>query len=40
MFESAVDKSRPDTDSIKAAIPREELDPGAEFQRGWHLRIK
>jgi hypothetical protein len=40
MLESAVDESRPDTDTIKAAIQREEEVPGAELRRGWHLRIK
>jgi hypothetical protein len=40
MIESAVEESRPDTDSIKAAILREEQVPGAELRRGWHLRIK
>jgi len=40
MLESAVGESRPDTDTIKAAILREEQVPGAELRRGWHLRIK
>jgi hypothetical protein len=40
MLESTVEESRPDTDSIKAAILREEQVPGAELRRGWHLRIK
>ena len=40
ILESAVEESRPDTDSIKAAILREEQVPGAELRRGWHLRIK
>ena len=40
MLESTVGESRPDTDTIKAAIQREELVPGAELRRGWHLRIK
>jgi hypothetical protein len=40
MIESTVEESRPDTDTIKAAILREEEVPGAELQRGWHLRIK
>jgi len=40
MLESAVEESRPDTDSIRAAIQREEEVPGAELRRGWHLRIK
>jgi len=40
MLESAVEESRPDMDSIKAAIQREENIPGAELRRGWHLRIK
>jgi hypothetical protein len=40
MLESAVEESRPDTDSIKAAILHEERVPGAELRRGWHLRIK
>ena len=40
MLENTVEESRPDTDSIKAAIQREEDIPGAELRRGWHLRIK
>jgi len=40
MLESIVEESRPDMDSIKAAILREEQVPGAELRRGWHLRIK
>ena len=40
MIESAVEESRPDTDTIKSAIQREEQVPGAELRRGWHLRIK
>ena len=40
MIESAVEESRPDTDTIKAAIQREEQVPGAELGRGCHLRIK
>ena len=40
MLESTVGESRPDTDTIKAAIQREEQVPGAELLRGWHLRIK
>jgi hypothetical protein len=40
MFESTLEESRPDTDSIKAAILHEEQVPGAELRRGWHLRIK
>jgi hypothetical protein len=40
MLESSVGESRPDTDTIKAAIQREEQVPGAELRRGWHLRIR
>jgi len=40
MLENAVEESRPDTDSIKAAIQREEIVPGAELLRGSHLRVK
>ena len=40
ILEYTVEDSRPDTDSIKAAILREEQVPGAELRRGWHLRIK
>jgi hypothetical protein len=40
MLESSVGESRPDTDTIKAAIQHEEEVPGAELRRGWHLRIK
>ena len=40
MLEGTVEESRPDTDSIKAAILHQEDVPGAELRRGWHLRIK
>ena len=40
MLEGTVEESRPDTDSIKAAILHEKQVPGAELRRGWHLRIK
>ena len=40
MLESTVEESRPDTETIKAAILHEEQVPGAELRRGWHLRIK
>jgi hypothetical protein len=40
MLESTLEESRPDTDSIKAAILHEEQVQGAELRRGWHLRIK
>jgi hypothetical protein len=40
MLERTVEESRPDTDSIKAAIQHEEEVPGAELRRGSHLRIK
>jgi hypothetical protein len=40
MLECSVEESRPDTESIKATILREEEVPGAELRRGWHLRIK
>ena len=40
MLEGTVEESRPDTDSIKAAILHEDRVPGAELRRGWHLRIK
>ena len=40
MLEGTVEESRPDTDSIKAAILHEDQVPGAELRRGWHLRIK
>ena len=39
MLDSTVEESKPDTDSIKAAIQHEEEVPGAELRRGWHLRI-
>ena len=40
MLEGTVEESRPDTDSIKAAILHQDQVPGAELRRGWHLRIK
>jgi len=40
MLESTLEESRPDMDSIKAAILHEEQVPGVELRRGWHVRIK
>jgi len=40
IIESTVEESKPDTDTIRAAIQHEEQVPGAELRRGWHLRIK
>jgi hypothetical protein len=40
MLEGTVEESRPDTDSIRAAMLHQEDVPGAELRRGWHLRIK
>jgi hypothetical protein len=40
MLESTLEESRPDMDSIKAAILHEEQVQGAELRRGWHLRVK
>jgi hypothetical protein len=40
MLKSTVEESKPDSDTIRAAIQREEEVPGAELRRGWHLRIK
>jgi hypothetical protein len=37
---SAVEESKPDYDTIRAAIQQEDEVPGAELRRGWHLRIK
>jgi hypothetical protein len=40
MLENTAEASRPDTDTIKAAIQREEEVSGAELRRGLHLLIK
>jgi hypothetical protein len=40
MLEAGVEETKPDSDSIKAAIQRMEQVPGAELRRGWHLRVK
>jgi hypothetical protein len=40
MLECTVEESKPDIDTIKTAIQREEGVPGAQLRRGWHLRIK
>ena len=38
-LESSVQETRPDADSIKAALLRQEQVPGAEVRRGSHLRV-
>jgi len=40
MLEDTVQEFRPDADTIRAAIQRDEQVPGAELRRGSHLRIK
>ncbi len=38
-LESSVHESRPDNDAIKAAVAQNEVVPGAEVRRGWHVRV-
>jgi Siphovirus Gp157 len=38
-LEACVQDTRPDTDAIKAAVMRNEVVPGANVQRGSHLRV-
>jgi hypothetical protein len=38
-LESSVQETRPDTDAIKAAVMQNEVVPGAEVRRGFHLRV-
>ena len=38
-LESSVQETRPDNDTIKAAVAQSEVMPGAEVRRGLHLRV-
>lgn len=38
-LESSVHESRPDNDAIKTAVAQNEVVPGAEVRRGWHVRV-
>jgi hypothetical protein len=38
-LESSIQKTRPDNDAIKAATVQNHPVPGAEVQRGWHVRV-
>jgi len=38
-LESSVQEARPDNDAIKAAVAQNEHVPGAQVQRGWHVRV-
>jgi ribonuclease HI len=38
-LESSVQETRPNTDAIKAAVMQNEVVPGAEVRRGFHLRV-
>ena len=38
-LESSIQESRPDNDAIKAAVAQNELVPGVEVRRGWHVRV-
>jgi hypothetical protein len=38
-LESSIQESRPDNEAIKAAVAQNEMVPGAEVRRGFHLRV-
>jgi hypothetical protein len=38
-LETSVQEARPDNDAIKAAVAQNEQVPGAQVQRGWHVRV-
>jgi hypothetical protein len=38
-LESSIQESRPDNEAIKAAVAQNEIVPGAEVRRGFHLRV-
>ncbi|MEO6964288.1 MAG: siphovirus Gp157 family protein [Acidobacteriaceae bacterium] len=38
-LESSVQDAPPDNDAIKAAVAQNEQVPGAQVQRGWHVRV-
>jgi hypothetical protein len=38
-LESSVLEARPDNEAIKAAVAQNEQVPGAQVQRGWHVRV-
>jgi hypothetical protein len=38
-LELSVQETKPDADSIKAALLRQQQVPGAEVRRGLHLRV-
>jgi Siphovirus Gp157 len=38
-LESSIQETRPDNDVIKAAVGQNEVVPGAEVRRGFHLRV-
>jgi len=38
-LESSVQEARPDNDAIKKAAAQNEHVPGAQVQRGWHVRV-
>lgn len=38
-LELSVQEARPDNEAIKAAVAQNEQVPGAQVQRGWHVRV-
>jgi hypothetical protein len=38
-LELSVQETRPNADAIKAAVMQNEVVPGAEVRRGFHLRV-
>ena len=38
-LQSNIQETWPDNDAIKAAVMKNEIVPGAEVQRKWHLRV-
>jgi hypothetical protein len=38
-LEASVQETRPDNDAIKRAVSQNEVVPGAQVQRGWHVRV-
>jgi hypothetical protein len=38
-LEASVQETRPDNDAIKRAVSQDEMVPGAQVQRGWHVRV-
>jgi hypothetical protein len=39
ILESSIQESKPDNNAIKEAVMRNDVVPGAEVRRGWHVRV-